>query len=142
MLLPVLRLAVTLALLICPKILFACSCSLGDVEHKLTQANSVFVGKVDSIIFIGTKNWLGDEKTRVSFSVSTVWKGDGGEIVLDTADNKRSCSGYWFDENKTYLVYAYEKDGKLNTYYCGGVIPRSEDEKFKSETDELDRLGE
>lgn len=116
----------------------ACSCTLGDVSQKLSEAQDVFVGKVTSVIAKGSSNDFGEERVLVSFSVDESWKGNAaGPIVLDTVHNGVSCLGYWFKENLSYLVYTYQVDGKLDTYVCGGVIAKDPIEDFNQEVQAL-----
>ena len=121
---------------------FACSCYLGDIKQKYDEAVSVFIGQVKSVEFTGKRNDLGDKKTIVIFSVQKAWKNGKTEIILNTANNEVSCSGYWFKEKETYLIYAYEHEGNLDTYYCGGVMPKNEENEFINETTTLDKISE
>ncbi|MGH1541911.1 MAG: hypothetical protein ACRBHB_15905 [Arenicella sp.] len=123
------------------KTVFGCSCSLGGVKQKLEEANSIFYGKVESINYKGTENRLGDKEILVTFSIKQSWKGNNKNIILDTAFNRVSCSGYWFEENEMYLIYAYEDNGKLDTYYCGGVFPDKDKEQFDNELKKINELS-
>ena len=137
-----LRIYFTLSLLLLSGGTYACSCSLGDVEKKYNDAEKVFVGTVSSVEYTGGKNFSGDKNTVVKFDVKSIWKGKEKVVVLNTVDNGSSCEGYWFKNNHTYLVYAYENKTKLTTYYCGGVIPESERDLFKQEVAVVENIGE
>lgn len=123
------------------KNVFACSCSLGDVNQKFNEARQIFIGHVKSVKFTGEINSVGDKRTVVTFISHKSWKDKKSEYVLHTADNKVSCEGYWFKEGQIYLVYVYPNEGRLSTLYCGGVIPKSDLEDFNFETNKLDQLA-
>src|SRR5690606_26618809 len=126
-----------LALAFSSGLALACDCYLGDVSEKYRDSASVFLGTVDEVVYLGEENALGDELIVVTFSVLQSWKGASGTVTLNTAYNRSSCSGYWFRESETYLVYAYDIDGKLDTKYCGGVVPTASAEALDSDVSEL-----
>ncbi|NVJ61545.1 MAG: hypothetical protein HWE27_14210 [Gammaproteobacteria bacterium] len=122
---------------------FACSCRLGSVEEKFKSHEEIFVGTVDSIKYLDAKNAFGDQRIIVSFKVERNWKGKGSSKILHTANNGMGCYGYWFKEGEDYLVYSFEEDeGRLNTMWCGGVIPKeSEKNEFENEVIVLNELA-
>ncbi|MDD3283997.1 MAG: hypothetical protein PHZ07_00145 [Patescibacteria group bacterium] len=100
-------------------IVSACSCIQPlSPEESLKQATSVFVGKVINIdipkkIFIESSDPI-----KITFEVSQIWKGPNYKIIiLTTARDQASC-GYPFEQNEEYIVYAYDKENKLNTNIC------------------------
>ena len=100
----------------------ACSCNLASIDERFNEAESVFLGKVYSIIAQGESNQFGDERIIVTFNVKQPFKNANELIILDTFDNGVSCEGYWFKEGHEYLVYAYKTEGRLSTFICGGVL--------------------
>ena len=134
------RLLFSLVLVLFARGGFACDCYLGDTETKNREAVRVFLGAVKSIEYTGEQNWFGDEHTIVTFSISRSWKGGSAQVVLETTDNGAGCTGYWFEERKEYLVYLYDVNGSLDTYYCGGVIPASDTELVEHEVSALEEI--
>ncbi|AOE48781.1 hypothetical protein [Kangiella sediminilitoris] len=122
----------------------ACSCRMGGVDEKLSKHEEVFSGVVESVKYLDDENVFGDQKIIVTFNVTKTWKGSGQVQVLHTADNGAGCFGYWFEEGEEYLIYAFkQKSGKLNTMWCGGVIPKNyKSNDFTRETSELNELTE
>jgi hypothetical protein len=120
---------------------FSCSCSMGEVSEKLEGSKSVFIGTVKEIKYLDSANAFGDQEIVVSFSVQNQWKGEKKESTLHTAYNSAGCFGYWFQESKEYLIYAFEDEGRLNTLWCGGVISKDESkESFEKEVISLNKL--
>lgn len=119
----------------------SCSCSMGEVSQKLESSKSVFIGTVKEIQYLESSNVFGDRKIVVRFSIQNQWKGGKEESTLHTAFNAAGCYGYWFEESKEYLIYAFEDDGRLNTMWCGGVISKDEAmESFKEEVITLNKI--
>lgn len=116
-----------LVFLVMPLHTFACSCFLGSPEEKLANFDSVFLGKVMEIKNKGTTNALNEPEIEVKFEQIKRFKGNDEEIVLDTNFNRSSCTGYWFKEDQTMLIYAAKFKGKLDVMWCGGVIVQEED---------------
>lgn len=122
---------------------FSCSCDMGEIPQKLESSKSVFVGTVKEIQYLESSNVFGDQEIVVTFSIQNQWKGGEEEHTLHTAYNAAGCYGYWFEESKEYLVYAFEDDGRLNTMWCGGVISKGESmESFKEEVITLNKLAD
>ncbi len=42
---------------------------------------------------------------------------------------------------RPYQIYAYEDNGKLDTYYCGGVFPDKDKEQFDNELKKINELS-
>ena len=121
----VLQLSCLLIALLTNNVTLACDCDLGSVDDKVNNAESVFLGKVRSVNILGEKNSLGENRIIVEFDVTIPFKGSDSPITLDTFDNTVSCEGYWFKKGKEYLVYTYEVEERLSTFYCGGVLPKN-----------------
>lgn len=112
--------------------LLACSCHrvLGIVT-EFNKAEAVFLGKVKSIRpdtreiavapISGKK--AGKKETQkiggfaVLFEVEERFKGTA-EIKSVHTDEGGGLCGYYFEEGKDYLVYAYEYNGILHTSIC------------------------
>jgi hypothetical protein len=110
-------------------------------SEKLKIFDSVFLGKVISIESKGTKNWLNEPEITVSFLQIKRFKGNENDLVLDTNQNYSSCTGYWFKEGQTMLIYAKKDKGKLDVFWCGGVIVKEEDpEQLELELRELEEV--
>ncbi|MGH2628139.1 MAG: hypothetical protein ACRDHY_15985 [Anaerolineales bacterium] len=98
---------------------YACSCAPapGALE-AIAQASAAFTGRV-----IEVDSPAGYEPLIVRFEVETVWKGPvQAEIEIRTARDSAGC-GFAFQENVSYLVYAYEEDGALFTTLCSRSAP-------------------
>lgn len=119
-----LRVIVFLSTFLASSYSLACSCHLGSVEDKLKDAESVFLGKVRSVVVLDEKNGFGENRVIVKLDVEKSFKNADTLITLDTFDNRVSCEGYWFKEGQEYLVYAYKVEDRLSTLYCGGVLSK------------------
>ena len=117
----------------------ACSCDLGTVSEKFKEFDSVFAGEVESIEYTGAVNELNEPKVVVKFKQIKRFKGKAEQVTLHTQVNSSSCLGYWFKPKDSMLIYAFEKDGKFNVYWCGGAVSKSESpELYQSEFKELE----
>ncbi len=79
----------------------------------LGQSAAVFVGRVTSVE-------KGDAGNKYNFAISKQWKGIKGKTAsIATASNSAAC-GINFDEDRDYLVYAYQTEGddQLRTNLC------------------------
>ena len=122
----------------------SCSCSMGETTEKLKNSDFVFTGEVTNIEFLNKKQEFEDPKIIVNVDVTKSIKGNKSSYTLHTAYNKMGCYGYWFKNKQSYLIYAFKdkrNDGKLNTWWCGGVISESDSEAiFTKEVNELDEI--
>ncbi|MFC3122947.1 hypothetical protein [Agaribacter flavus] len=119
----------------------ACSCDLGSPEDKLATFDSVFLGKLIEIKNKGTTNAFNEPEIEVTFEQIRRFKGTDKDVVLDTNFNRASCTGYWFKEGQTMLVYASLNDGKLDVMWCGGVIVKEENpEQLQNELIALEEV--
>lgn len=100
----------TVGLTTLPTASHACKCvEEKSVEKELKTSKAVFSGKV---IDIHNKN----NKRKILFEVEDTWQGvSQTELILD--DEWSSCS-IDFSKGESYLVYAYEFQGKLTTNIC------------------------
>lgn len=103
----------------------ACKCAPPPAPKiALKQAAAVFAGKVVEIEVDQAKYM----KT-VTFKVSRLWKGEGGEIVKVTTALHGATCGYGFKKGGEYMVYCYAnkaKNGKpvvLRTNLCTRTRP-------------------
>lgn len=117
-----------------PDTAFACSCSVRpNPIDALKSSTSVFAGKVIEI--------KSNESNIVKFAVNTTWKGVSASYMeVLTPSNDANC-GYQFEMNKTYLVYATDRDmwGNLqNSLYTTSC---SRDALFANSYDDLQILG-
>ncbi|MBL4660331.1 MAG: hypothetical protein JKY19_08240 [Alcanivoracaceae bacterium] len=118
---------------------WACSCSIGGVKEKYDNHISIFEGKVSEIIYYDLYDSWGDQYIKVKFKTIKLWKGASNQNELLTVYNRTSCYGYWFKENQNYIIYAFEEEDHLNTWWCGGVI--SEKASSKEYTREIKSLN-
>jgi hypothetical protein len=137
-----LKITILILLLTAYNSAIACSCRLGPVEKKLSDSESVFLGRVSTVIVLDEKNGVNEDRIIVKFDVNESFKKAESLVTLDTFDNKASCEGYWFKEGEEYLIYAYRMKERLSTYYCGGVIPKNikDNSDFLSELNTLKKL--
>lgn len=87
---------------------YACSCVRPEpVNESVAQATAVFAGRVIDIEPVDNR------RIEVDFDVETVWKGaTTSTISIYTAPNSAMC-GYSFEEGRSYLVYAHQRQGTL-----------------------------
>jgi len=115
---------------------YACSCASGTPKEKKERSAAVFSGKVVQ------RNWLtkkiDNQRTRqYTFKVEKAWKGvDERRISVYSYDGDSSTCGFAFKQGESYLVYAYESNGRLVTNLCSGNVP------IDSAVTEIDQLGE
>lgn len=88
-------------------------CALVTPIERLKTSKAVFSGRV---IEVKESEWIQVAKFRVSKS----WKYiRAGEVVVT---NYIHHEGPYFHRGKNYLVYAYQREGKLSTGGCSGTI--------------------
>jgi hypothetical protein len=88
-----------------------CSCGV-DLVRAAHEGRPVFEGTVTRVVFVEVEDTLGMEPPIiVDFDVAQSW---GREVpdrfTLHTHFNGMDCEGYWFEEGKTYLLFAYRND--------------------------------
>lgn len=97
----------------------ACSCVSTPLDTAFSQASMVFVGKVREIVDNKLHSNLGHSFKIINFEVLEVIK---KTIVrtntLSLIDDQSSCS-FFFEEGKTYVVFAYAlATGLFETSTC------------------------
>ncbi|MDQ3011983.1 MAG: carboxypeptidase regulatory-like domain-containing protein [Acidobacteriota bacterium] len=107
----------------------ACSCIHSSPCKEFGRAKLIFVGRM---IEGSEKIWAGKDKRgievfyeagMVRFAVDEVFKGDRvSEIILTVSSNKNTSCEYSMARGEKYLVYAYERDGKLATGVCTRTV--------------------
>lgn len=116
----------------------ACSCAMPPtVEKELERKSAIFKGKVTQITVPETGELISTaDLVAITFQVDQVWKGAlAEETTIYTARDSVSCGYEGFQENKEYVVFAYESENKLQTGVCELTKPAS------SAGEELDALG-
>jgi len=99
---------------------FACSCTPPvSPKESLRNSTAVFAGKVIDIDIPGWMMISSADPVRITFEVSSVWKGGGYKtIMVETARSEASC-GYSFTKDEEYLVYARGEEADLKVGLCG-----------------------
>ena len=97
---------------------FACTCAKPKTpEGALEQSTAVFAGKVTGIK-------INDSRLAATFDVDRTWKGISSEPIEVKTSTQDTACGYFFEEDKEYLVYAYGETGlDLSTNSCGRTKP-------------------
>ncbi|WP_159884841.1 hypothetical protein [Paenibacillus puerhi] len=113
-----------------PSAAHACSCAAPgsaqkQVEDELTRKSAMFAGLVSQVKQPAWKISMSSaDKVKVTFEVSTVWKGELGKTVeVYTARSSASCGYENFEEGKSYIVSAYLQEGQLETNICDLTKP-------------------
>lgn len=85
---------------------YACSCMMpADPLTSMQESDAVFSGKVTQIS-------TGSRQNTISFEVEKNWKGaENSTIQITTNDTSAAC-GYNFEEDKEYVVYAYQNENE------------------------------
>ncbi|WP_206669835.1 hypothetical protein [Paenibacillus luteus] len=98
-----------------------------QVKDELERKTAIFSGTVLKVTLPGPKNLMSsDDLTKIRFQVATVWKGELEQKTdVYTAMSSVSCGYENFHEGKSYIVSAYEQDGKLETGICELTKPLS-----------------
>jgi len=125
----------------------ACSCDGARGKAAVKASHLAFRGTVTNVDYLDTDTAQSEPRIIVTFSVSRVWKGSvGREIVLHTIYNKYSCTGFYFQKGKEYLVFAYRNEERmaknfplakntLGTNICNGT------NLIESAKDDLRQIG-
>ncbi len=139
-----------LLLSICFQYAWACSCMQpGSVEESFKQADAVFTGTVlnvendltpspdDPSISYASSQTI-TIKLETSYKTAAGIKTSSRIIKIKTAISSASC-GYYFEEGKKYIVYAYEntEDCSLWTNICTRTKQYNQEE-----ADELSMLSQ
>lgn len=102
-----------------PTCAYACSCRPpGTPAEELGQSDAVFRGTVVSVKAPSGPVTSSADNTTVTFSVSTVWKGQITQTgTISTPGSSASC-GVTFEQGKEYVVYGRLNEGSLTTNLC------------------------
>lgn len=97
----------------------ACSCAEQAPCQAYDAASVVFIGTViDSRPIKVTQDNYERDRMAVRLSVDSAFRGvTGSEVELTTGLGGGDC-GFGFVKARQYLVYAYERGGKLSTGIC------------------------
>ncbi len=113
---------------------FACDCAGPSGKNAIRKGSAAFRGTVTKIEYLDVKTGSNEPRIMVTFSVSRVWNGNVKKtFLLHTTENSFSCAGYYFFQDKEYLVVAYPNDeeaakrfdGAKNTFGtnpCGATL--------------------
>ncbi|HWL50684.1 MAG TPA: hypothetical protein VNT92_12470, partial [Acidimicrobiia bacterium] len=106
-------------------------------EKAVKQADAVFVGEVASSEPVdGRQRFMGmmaDELVSYSFAVEEVVAGDVGSGVEVISHSSTATCGFPFQQGDRYVVFADERDGRLETYLCSRTEPINETVTFGGE---------
>lgn len=94
----------------------------------MEEANAVFSGNVQEIEEVDERD------VAVTIQVNQVWKGTGDATVTVLTYRRSDCR-FSFEEDESYMVYAYEGDSELRTalYNRTTLLERADED--------LDELG-
>jgi hypothetical protein len=108
-----------ISLLICPGLSYGCSMMCDTIEEMYSKADYVFLGYTTKVKERGF-NWFKGEghepNVDVYFDIKRNWKGDWGNKPLKTVQNKWSCYGGGFQEQRSYIMFL-NNDARLTL--CG-----------------------
>jgi hypothetical protein len=110
---------ISLVIIICPAIFFACSCLRTPNPPCRSYWNTpvIFDGIVTEFVAI-EDNPNGFENRKAKFKVENTYKGiKTEEVDIYTGDGGSDC-GFPFRVGERYLVYAYGDSNYLSTTYC------------------------
>ncbi|MCG8584203.1 MAG: hypothetical protein MI757_05775 [Pirellulales bacterium] len=110
---------------------WACRCAPPPEPKKALEGSSaVFLGKVLDIDKAGRRG------VKVTFEVTTVYKGvKGKKVAVSTSSSSAAC-GYGFTKGEVYLVYCYGKPESLRTNIC------TRTRRASQAKEDLEALGE
>jgi hypothetical protein len=96
-------------LVLCAYQVEACTCIAPKTEDAFSTSDVVYIGTVKDIVLVGNPmetSWRA-QRTMVTFSISTVFKGEiQNSVVIHTSYGGLGCGGYRFEQGHEYLVYA------------------------------------
>ena len=141
-----------------PTPVFACSCVIPDSPPiEVGQADAVFQGRVLSIVdkqnavaslLNRVRNWIGLSYYynprfygyRVTFNVSSSWKGVTATVTEVTTGYGGGDCGYLFKVGADYVVYAYGHANDLAVSICSRTAELSSASSDLSYLNTLPRL--
>lgn len=93
----------------------ACSCVGSTVEQRAPVTDAIFQGEVIDIDSLASDN---RQRTRFTFAVARVWKGDvGSTVTVDSIGSGAAC-GLEIESGQTRVIYADERQGRLTSGLC------------------------
>lgn len=106
------------------QVVSACSCiEPGSPYDALAEAQAVFVGTVTEIDKTEGQIISSADPVKVTFAVSQFWKGPVEDTVVITTSRFSDSCGFEFQDEVTYLVYAYGEGDDLVTGLCTRTTP-------------------
>lgn len=90
-----------------------CRCQV-DLVQSASEGMPVFLGTATRVTFVEVEEAEGREAPIVvDFEVKQSWGQELPEqFTLHTRFNRVNCEGYWFEEGKTYLLYAHPHEAR------------------------------
>lgn len=142
----ILCLMILFTLLAHPTPVFACSCIIPDSPSiEFGQADAVFQGQVISLVdkqnaatylLNWVRNWIGLPPRynfnpnvygyRVTFAVSSSWKGVNATVAQVTTGYGGGDCGYLFKVGADYVIYAYGHPNDLHASICSRTAELSQ----------------
>ena len=106
----------TLAVLVIAADASACSCLPRSLDEEIRESAAIFEGKVVRLEVTNVVDNI--SHIKVTIDVQRTFKGAPGKtVIMTTSDGCCYCAPS-FDIARTYLIYAYEDDGSLQTNTC------------------------
>jgi MYXO-CTERM domain-containing protein len=106
---------------------FACKCAPHSVAQALAEASAVFEGRVVSIEDFSEGTEPVVAKKRITLSIVRVWKDlEDVETVTVTTNAESAACGFYFERDKSYLVYANRTDAALTVHSCTRTRPMAD----------------
>jgi hypothetical protein len=120
------RLLLLLGIALTPVASMACTCAMGSACHLL-EGSTIFVGKVESKNVADGRRPDGtvssSMEAQAQFTVLEAFRGVSSRTIqVNTTEGCCMC-GYHFEVGETYLVFAYEHEGKLAASSCSSTQP-------------------
>lgn len=108
----------------------ACSCAPPPPPNQaLEEATAVFAGEVTNLE-------TNQGQLDITLAIQQVWKGDLGPTVAVQTPSTTAMCGYSFELGRVYLVYASDRNGRLQTNQCSRTT------RLSQATDDLCELSE
>lgn len=100
-------------------LILACTCAPpGTPTEELQKSDAVFIGSVIDLTPVNRDQSGIFLFHKIKFEVKSSWKGvDLGEVIVTTAAQSGMC-GFAFEQDSTYLVYAFAQGDSLLTNIC------------------------
>ena len=119
---------------------WACSCARASTIEHYDHSDIVFVGTVMNTELSTSSYetggiWSSINSTTIitTFDVNSKWKGDLNDSISVESNRDGASCGYNFQNNTTYLVFAYDTfDDYPSTSLCSGnqLIPDGSEPNF------------